>query len=391
MHPNAKVDLVMVAIILILVFAIIKKSLSSPWPATVPSSIQLQDSISQEQRDVPDLNQNQVGQQVVVDNGGPRHHVQLAPPVKIAPPLPKSNSRLKESKPRRLTKSSKDFSQVGSGNGVLNGTAIPKKIWQKWKNRIDPQNIWSQEDYIRESWLTWRAFNPGWEHTVFSDIDAENFVRTEYADRPDIVKVYVELQQRVIAFDLLRYLLIYKYEGVYTDIDTTCRIPIDEWFEQFQNYGIVVGIESILTPDGQHSLDWQMDRYQLTGRIQFLQWAVMAQPGHIVLNRTIETLVAQVLNDRIDSSGKVCEIEDLWYEDIQILRLSGPGLWTKLVREYINAIHGRAVGDEEIAHMQDIRKYGDLLLLTKQKWAPAPSGSEDGMALLRHHWKGNWR
>ncbi|EWC46870.1 hypothetical protein DRE_03882 [Drechslerella stenobrocha 248] len=275
---------------------------------------------------------------------------------------------------------------------LIRGTQIPKKIWQKWKNRIDTRNIWMQDDYIREGWFAWRAFNPSFDHTVLSDADAELFVRSEYAHRPDIVKVFVELQQRIISFDLLRYLVIYRHGGVYNDMDTNCRVPIDDWFRRFSNYGIVAGIEASL--DTNDDLGLQIEAFQLTARIQFVQWTVMARPGHPMINRTIEALVSRIYQDTEENGVKRWEIGDLFYEAGNILNVSGPGLYTREVRKYLNQVENRIIDDDEIANLTSITQFGDMLILPVNKWAPEQPHSNSGSevtAFLRHSFKGTWR
>ncbi|KAJ6261211.1 hypothetical protein Dda_3879 [Drechslerella dactyloides] len=300
----------------------------------------------------------------------------------------------KTSSIRKISMSQEGFTRNITNHALIRGTQIPKRIWQKWKNRIDARNIWMQEGYIRDGWFTWRSFNPNYEYSILSDADAEAFVRKEYAYRPDIVKVFVELQQRIISFDLLRYLVIYRHGGVYNDMDTQCRVPIDDWFKKFNNYGIAIGTEAALRHDGEHDIQWQLDFYQLTGRIQFLQWTVMARPGHPAINRTIEALISRIYEDTEEDGVRTYEIGDLFYESGEILNLSGPGLYTREVRGYINDIEQRIVDDDEIANITDIKQYGDVLLLPVNKWAPEQSHSDAGKestALLRHFWKGTWR
>ncbi|KAK6351244.1 membrane-bound alpha-1,6- mannosyltransferase Initiation-specific [Orbilia javanica] len=300
--------------------------------------------------------------------------------------------RFKSGPPKKISLSQPSILKTGEAPGFIKGTEIPKVIWQKWKNRIDLTNIWKQETYVRDGWMTWEVFNNEYEHIVFSDVDAELFVRKEYAHRPDIIKVFTELQQRIIAFDLLRYLVIYKYGGIYNDMDTMCLRPIDDWFEEFWDYGIVVGIECVLPLDPGLPVDLQLDNFNLVYAVQFLQWTVMAAPGHPVINRTIEALVAAVINDTREADGSVqWEIGDLWYEPMAILNVSGPGLWTRTVKQYINEQERREVADSEYGAMWDIEIFGDLLLLPQSRWAPTNSEQQSEIAFLRHFWRGSWR
>ncbi|KAJ3008061.1 UNVERIFIED_CONTAM: hypothetical protein HDU68_003242, partial [Siphonaria sp. JEL0065] len=53
----------------------------------------------------------------------------------------------------------------------------------------------------------------------------------------------------VVKTDFLRYALIWKYGGVYSDADTTCLRGIDGWFEGLESkhdrtkVDLIVGVE----------------------------------------------------------------------------------------------------------------------------------------------------
>lgn len=68
------------------------------------------------------------------------------------------------------------------------------------------------------------SVHPDWEHLLWTDDNATDFVRTHY---PDILPHYSHYAQTIQRTNILRYLLLHHYGGVYLDVDITCRVPLD--------------------------------------------------------------------------------------------------------------------------------------------------------------------
>jgi hypothetical protein len=112
---------------------------------------------------------------------------------------------------------------------------IPRIIWQTHK--------WEYEDLpypFKEHSLGWQKMNPDWEYRYVSDSMALDMIK-EYSKEwgEDLVEIY----ERIITdesfypgnggphahrADLWRYLTIYKYGGIYTDMDTECYKPLSK-------------------------------------------------------------------------------------------------------------------------------------------------------------------
>ena len=68
------------------------------------------------------------------------------------------------------------------------------------------------------------SLHSDWEHMLWTDGNATAFVMTHY---PDVVPHYMRYAQTIQRTNILRYLLLHHYGGVYLDIDITCRVPLD--------------------------------------------------------------------------------------------------------------------------------------------------------------------
>lgn len=109
---------------------------------------------------------------------------------------------------------------------------IPRIIHQTFKDRNVPPQA---RQYMR----TWRSMNPGWEIRFYDDAACLEFVRTEF---PEYLAAYKALERDVERSDFFRYMVVLRHGGVYADIDTEVRQPLDSVLEPFDT--LVVGWES---------------------------------------------------------------------------------------------------------------------------------------------------
>ena len=128
---------------------------------------------------------------------------------------------------------------------------IPEKHWQVWRLNIadfEPQEI--------ERMRTWRHQNPFHRYEVFSHESTETFVRGAFADIwPEVVNTFFAVRDSIIRADFLRYLVLWREGGVYSDIDTKALKPIVTWIpEPYKNRVNAVSLCSHLL--FLISLDW---------------------------------------------------------------------------------------------------------------------------------------
>jgi mannosyltransferase OCH1-like enzyme len=107
--------------------------------------------------------------------------------------------------------------------------SIPKIIWQTYK---DPYE--SLTGYMHDCMQTWRSLNPEYDHRYMDDLQAGEFVLTEYGQ--EWYNIFINLPVGVMRGDLWRYMVIYKYGGVYTDLDTECLLPISSWMMEDKDF-----------------------------------------------------------------------------------------------------------------------------------------------------------
>lgn len=109
----------------------------------------------------------------------------------------------------------------------------PKKIWQTWKTN----DLSLVPDKLREYTERWRLLNPGYEYRLLDD----NEIRIIVSEvTPQHLEEYDNFTHMIERVDYARYALLYKYGGVYADLDTNPLQSIDVWVEKNR---IVLGCE----------------------------------------------------------------------------------------------------------------------------------------------------
>ena len=257
---------------------------------------------------------------------------------------------------------------------------IPPRIWQIFFG-YTPIN-----DFMPfiQSWVT---KNQDYAYTLMSNDGGNAFARKHYADRPDILHPFLDLQFPVLRSDLLRYMILETEGGVYSDLDTNLLKPVREWVptDMRSKVHLIVGIE------------WD----QLGGKpefgfnqpLQFCQWTIAASKGHPIMKKVVEDVVhaLQALATRHNTT-----ISELKPEDDEVVEVSGPVIWTRTVMQSMSEMTGTHIDYRNMTGMKEARLLGDVLVLPIDGFGtgqPHSNSGKDGVAnaYTRHMWKGSWK
>lgn len=170
---------------------------------------------------------------------------------------------------------------------------IPKIIWQTYKDPFD-----QLQPYMIEAINTWKNLNPNYEYYYMDDQQAADFVLKEYGQ--EWYDIFINLPIGVMRGDVWRYMVIYKYGGVYTDLDTECLKPISNWMNEDH--------EMIVCPEN---------------NIHFCQWTFAASAGNPVLKAVLDLVKERLLNPVYEGSHFVHGH-------------TGPGVWTEAIMNFLN-------------------------------------------------------
>ncbi|KAJ5329781.1 hypothetical protein N7452_010171 [Penicillium brevicompactum] len=243
---------------------------------------------------------------------------------------------------------------------------FPLKLWQKSGSRgIDPDR-WGNV----QSWL---IQNPTLRHEILSDGSADEYVRDNFADFPEIRDLYLSLPVPILKADLLRQLILYNDGGIWSDLDVTCHKPIDTWIpEEYRGRtNVVVGLEF----DGS----------------QFASWTVMSKPktshGVAVVKYVVEKLQASAA----EHGHTTAELNMTMISDV--VDVTGPQAMTVALLRNLEQEMGVPVGRANITNIMKPTLLHDVLVLPNAAFASLQAGHPEdrGPYLVEHHYAGSWK
>ena len=94
---------------------------------------------------------------------------------------------------------------------------IPKLIHQTWKNKRVPAQFTAFTN-------SWKKHHASWEYRLWDDKDNREFIQKWYPWFLPIFDIYSFDIQRA---DAVRYFILYKYGGLYVDLDYECFKPVE--------------------------------------------------------------------------------------------------------------------------------------------------------------------
>jgi mannosyltransferase OCH1-like enzyme len=190
---------------------------------------------------------------------------------------------------------------------------IPKIIWQTYKDPFD-----QLQPYMVNAINTWKNLNPEYEYKYMDDIQAAEFVLNEYGQQWH--DLFVSLPVGVMRGDLWRYMIIYKYGGVYADLDTECLNPINIWLNK--DYDMIVCPET---------------------DIHFCQWTFAASAQNPILKSVLDTIKEKLLNPEYGSPHFVHTH-------------TGPSIWTEGINKALGFKYNNLINDHLLLNSCDNAK-----------------------------------
>jgi len=177
---------------------------------------------------------------------------------------------------------------------------IPKIIHQTWKDEIIP------EQFV-DSVNSWKNLHPEWEYRLWTDEMNESFIETYF---PDFLETYLNYEKHIQRVDAIRYFILYKFGGVYVDLDFFCFkniVPL------ISDSDCVFGVEH-----SSHSL--------IHGKEMIISNAIMASVPKAAFTKLI---CDELLNPSFLSNAD---------KNNTVLETTGPFMLTRLYEKYSNNI-----------------------------------------------------
>lgn len=146
--------------------------------------------------------------------------------------------------------------------------AIPPKIYQTFKTERLP---------LITRWHIYKLKkrNPDFEYHFFKDEDILNFIKSEFDE--EVYCQYQKLNIGAAKADFFRYAILFKFGGIYLDIDSVIREKISS-FVSIEN-------DSALISLGKHKKN-------------YVQWALFYESGHPFLEETWKLVIDNIKTNR---------------------------------------------------------------------------------------------
>lgn len=202
---------------------------------------------------------------------------------------------------------------------------IPKIIWQTYK---DPYQ--SLPDYMKEAINTWKDKNPEYEWKYMDDDQAADFVLKEFGQ--EWYDIFINAPVGVMRGDIWRYMIIYKYGGVYADLDTECWQPISSW--------MLEDADMIVCPETSN---------------HFCQWTFAATPEHPIIKSVLDHIKEAFVNPDYKKPHFVHN-------------MTGPAVWTRGILNKLNVSVRNLIDDHLLINSCENAKLYKFYCYGGERW-----------------------
>jgi mannosyltransferase OCH1-like enzyme len=104
-------------------------------------------------------------------------------------------------------------------------------IHQVWFGNIPNKRVAKKEyEKMKLYRNSWKIKNPKWCHIEWSKPMCLHLLNTFFIEHTEMFKNYKHEIQRC---DIIRYMILHRYGGIYADMDYYCNRPFDEVLERF--------------------------------------------------------------------------------------------------------------------------------------------------------------
>lgn len=243
----------------------------------------------------------------------------------------------------------------------------------------DPRAIASR------SVFSWASINTDYEHTLLSRFGADAFAKFFYANRPDLVQIFLDIQSASIKAEITKYLVLSGTGGVWADLDTVALQPADLMVPESMRSRAqaVVGIEYDKWNDGTL---WP----GMVRPVQVARWTLAAAPGHPLMQKMTERMLTSLAKLAIDRNSTVSDYSPT--ED-EMEAITGPGVWTDTVLAVLGEEVGDTVSIKSLSKLPSARLWGNVLVLPQDMFGGwQPWGKKVGnpqRAIVRRYWQGS--
>lgn len=178
---------------------------------------------------------------------------------------------------------------------------IPLIIHQVYEDPAGPSHA------LLDISKSWKEHHPTWEYRFWARDEINTFLETCF---PELIIFYKALPFNVQRWDFIRYLILYKYGGLYVDMDYECLEPIESIIS---DSGCCLGLEP-------YNHVYKYNREYIVGNA-----FMSSTPDHPFFKLIIE-----------DIKNSKLTLESFKEKAYYILNTTGPFMMSKVYENYDN-------------------------------------------------------
>lgn len=307
--------------------------------------------------------------------------------------------------------------ELPSGHSYMDAT-IPCRIHQTYKQALLPDADGGDFGSLLRFAQTWQKQNPECVYQLWGDDMVDQFVRTKH---PQFYPIFLALPKPVLKADLFRYMVVYDEGGVYADVDTEALRPMEYWTQPHHRLiwsrsrqlflsevaylaelasqqaaaadseqvtlppiNVIIGVEADFT-----GMPTEYTRRGYATEHQLCQWTFASVAEHPMLAHVIQNVMQQ-LSTRTPSE----------LLDADVLEVTGPGIWTTSIRDYLIQVEGLPAADALMGYVTALQ-VGDIYILPvngfgdtpRFRMAGADRANDAGLSprCVEHQFAGSWK
>ena len=122
---------------------------------------------------------------------------------------------------------------------MSNRVKIPKIIIQEWMAFPDAKGRCIKKpipSHWKSSPASIKKYMPDWKYVLIDNDIADHLVQEHF---PDFYDTYLDLEYPIMRVDAVRYLWMYKYGGVYMDLDVELKCSLEDLFYEDADFYVV--------------------------------------------------------------------------------------------------------------------------------------------------------
>lgn len=143
--------------------------------------------------------------------------------------------------------------------------AISRIVWQTFKTDLVPIRM-------HKAAASWSTKNPDCDYQFLADSDCAKMI-AEFDH--ELLECYERTPPGAFRADIWRYCALYRFGGIYADMDTVCKYPM----------------KKLIQDDDQFIVAYDANKTKLFNAF------MCSPPGHPVLKKMLEIIKATLLND----------------------------------------------------------------------------------------------